>query len=91
MSDVEYLKVKKDFAWNIGLYTITFVMLLVGWHFGITLIHEHNPSIGESLKITALATAIPAFVLTTAWNRLSPETVGVILASVIGFAFGKFT
>jgi hypothetical protein len=39
----------------------------------------------------ALSTAIPAFVLMVAWNRLSPETVGVIIASVIGFALGKFT
>jgi hypothetical protein len=91
MTDVEYLSAKKDFWWNVGLSVIAFAMLLAGWHFGITLIREHNPTIADSLKIMALATAIPAFVLMVAWNRLSPETVGVILASVIGFALGKFS
>lgn len=57
--------------------------------FGLRLIHEGQP-LKESLQIITLATGIPAFLLMAAWNRLSQETIGVILAGVIGFALGKF-
>ena len=88
MSDAEYLKMKKDFAWNIAMYLIVLAMLIVGSSFGYRLIHEGQP-LKESLQIMTLVIAIPAFVLMVAWNRVSQETVGVILATVLGFALGK--
>jgi hypothetical protein len=88
MDDTEYLKVKKDLLWNIGMYLVAFAMLAIGWHFGLRLL-DKGESFKESLQIMTLATVIPAFFLMVAWNRLSQETVGVILATVLGFALGK--
>jgi hypothetical protein len=89
MNDVEHLKVKKEFAWNVGLYLVALAMLLVGWQLGLILLSK-NLTVPQSLQVMALSTTFPAFLLIVAWKRISQETIGVILAALVGFAFGKF-
>lgn len=88
MSNVELLKVKKDFIWNIGMFSVAIGLLVVGSLFGIRMIHDGQPT-KDSLQILATVTAIPTFFLVAAFNRISAETVGVLLGAIIGFGLGK--
>ena len=90
MTDAESLKIKKDFAWNMGLYVSALAMLFVEWHLAVTLLRDLKPTLKDVLQVMTAATIIPGFLLMTAWNRITQETIGLILGAIIGFALGKF-
>jgi hypothetical protein len=89
MNDAEHSKARNEFARNVGASFLVFLMLIINWHLGFRLIHQGQP-LKDSLQIMTLATAFPAFVITVVWNRISRETIGMIIAAVLGFALGKF-
>lgn len=87
-TDAESLKVKKDFVWNILLYAFAAFLLFVGWNISGRLIHDGQP-LTDSLKILTTILAVPCFLLIAAFNRISAETIGVIIGAIIGFGLGK--
>jgi len=88
--DTEHLKTWKDLIWNAGMFLTTFALLGFGAFFSGQLIREGQP-VAESLKIITAAEVIPVFLLMSAYNRISAETIGVILGAIIGFALGKIS
>ena len=79
----------KDLVWVVLSFLFAFGLLGAGWSLGGKLIHDSQP-IKESLQVIATITAIPAFLLMATYNRISQETIGVIIGAMIGFALGKF-
>jgi hypothetical protein len=87
MSDTNKINAIKDFAWTIGVFTIAIGLLVAGCILGYQLIDPQRTI--DSLKIIVAAEAIPVFFLIATYQRMSGETVGVILGTVMGFALGK--
>ena len=88
MSDTDRLRVRKDYAWVILSFAFALMTLGAGYVLARPLIHEGQP-VKESLQILATVLAVPAFLLISLYNRISSETIGVILGALIGFALGR--
>jgi len=87
MSNAEVILAKKDFAWNIGIFIIALALLATGFYLGMRLVDPAKPA--ESLRVIAIAEAIPVFFIIATYRRLSAETIGALSGAILGFALGK--
>lgn len=88
LEETKRLEALKNLVWNILMYVFALLLLVVSCYFGSRLLRD-GQSVEEQLKILVVVLGIPAFVVVVAWDRLPRETVGAILAAVIGYAIGK--
>jgi hypothetical protein len=83
----ERIKAWKDLIWNIAIFTLAGFLLFVGWDLGRQLIKVDQPA--ESIRVIAIVSGIPAFLVLAGYNRLSSDAIGTILGAIIGYAPGR--
>jgi len=91
MSDDERAAIereRKNFWWNVMMYSFAGALLLVGLVFALKFSKEGQP-LKETLQLMTLTIVVPGFIFLAAFDKIPKEAAGALISALIGFAIGK--